>query len=1150
MPFTPYENQTIVMGIGGLDLRRPPELVPPGKYTRLTNVERRLEGAWHGRPGQTLLFTLPVATDIHTLGRLNDAATGTFTRIAGSGTKLYTGVTGLFTEVVNPWGEFSGDPLTFVPLRPPLSSDAWAYLGDSAQMLKVRGTDGLLTQIGLSKAMAIGGRFRIDEFARTPDSSFSAADRTRFSCFGFDIAAGTGGDSPFAQLATEKTKIIDSCETAGWTNNTGTGTGPPTNATDAADFKVGTSSLKLTTNGPAGSRYYQYWAKANTVNLSVFSDTNQTPASDDDVIHLWLKADRPDLVQEIRIYFVISAFDTATVPGSSTTLNTDAFLKAIRPADFTDFYEASIITLSAASAFNANAQTLGRLGALEDDRQGLASLVKQQTEARRAKSLQLAPGRGQWTEQGAVGAALYRGDFRRIGSDQSKSWGDVKGVIILVQLKQGNANIWFDDIFMRGGYGPDTSPIGSTSYDYRWRHYDPRTGVKGNPSDTQSGRFALDPIRQAVTLTPLAYGDADIRQQFFRRGGSLVSNWYLLGTNTSDGGSFTDIYSDDELKAAPFIEIDNDRPVTTVDSAGDAVYEQPLPSIWGPVLDLLMGCGNPYEPGKVHWSKSGEYDHWPVNNNAEVCAPSEELMAGCVFLGQGYVFSRRRMFNCFVNLAGGGVVTPTPSPCLHGLVSRSGLTVTLDGIYFTSNDGIYKTSGGVEVCITDEDLYPLFHGESAHGYLPVDFTQPQAMRLEAHQNELWFLYRDTAGDNKILVYSILYQYWRFYDFGREVSSLCSEKENAQNSLMILGGRASNYGYLHAGFTDDGVPITGQFRTGVLNQGRHRAEKLYGDLVIDREDNGAIITVTPYAENEQTALQAQALAPTAGRVTTILDLADASANPGPYLAKDLAIDVSWSTSSAAPVFYTLDLSYITQPDEVANRASEWDNAGTPSDKWVKGAILDIDTGGVAKSFTVEADNLGTATTFSVTTTGRQVVELAWVKFRGRLLRLRPTGAAHFKLYSLRWIHDEEPYALNRWESQEMNYGVDAPGGFSLLYAHVSICSSSEVALQVVVTRADGSLHTLTPTPLASTGDQKQRIFVPFVANKGVFSRWIFTSETAFRLYREESDVAVQPWGGSMATVKPFGNDDLDPVRGMVSSESASARSGSSGSSNGR
>lgn len=1135
-----FQDSIVNFGLGGLDLRHPAELVPLGKFTRLTNVTRSLEGSWVGRPGQTGLFTIPDAAAIHTIARLNNVQAGNFLRVVGAGTKLYTGVSGALTQVTG-GGTFSGDPLTIVPLRPPLSSDAWGYIGDSAQMMKVRGSDALMTTIGLSRALTVGGKFRIDEFAATPNASISTADRARLVGVGFDIATGGTGTSTFANLVAASLRTIDNCDSAGWTNNTGTGSGAPSNATDAADKKAGTGSLKLTTNGPASS-YYQFWSKTNARNLSTFSDDVQ--ASDDDIVHMWMKTDRPDLVQEIRLYLVLnSAFDLNTVPGTSATLNTDAYLKTVRPADFTQLYEASVVTLPSASAYNSAAQTLSQLSTISDTRT-VTDIIKQQTESLRALSLTLAPGRAQWTELGTTGAAFYRGDFRRIGSDTTVGWGTVSGVVILVVMASGNANIWLDDLRLNGGSGPDTSPIGETSYDYRYRNYDPRTGVKGNPSDVQSGRFAIDPMRQAVTLTPTAYGDSEIRQQFFRRGGSLVSNWYFLGVNTADGAVFTDIFSDDQLKAADILDIDNDRPITTTAADGSTVYEVPLPSIWGPVLDVLIGCGDPNRPGYVSWSKQGEYDHWPVNNNAEVCGPSEELMAGCVFLGQGYVFSRQRCFNCYVNLAGGGVVTPTPTACRHGLVSRWGLAVGVDGIYFVSNDGIYKTSGNVEESITDNDLFPLFHGEARNGYLPVDFTHPEAMRLEIHQNDLWFLYRDSGGTNRVLVYSLLYQFWRFYAFGRELSALHCENEIKANPVMVLGGRSLNAGYTFSGQTDDGLAIAGNVRTGALDQGSRRADKLYGDLFVDCDRQGGTLTLTPYVNSEALALQAQVISSSASRHRYLLDTIDALGNPGPFTARDIALDLAWSVTTPAPQLFLAGVSYIIQPDEVTQRASDWDSAGTPSDKFFKGVILEIDTHGADKAFTVEVDGVAgvAATSFTINTPSRQVVELSWPKFRARIVRIRPAGPGSIQVYDLRWIHDEEPYSLLRWESEGIDFGLNAPGGLSLLYANVVLLSTAAVTLQVTITRNDGSQFVLSPDPLASTAGAKQQIFVPFVANKGVFSRWIFTSTAPFYLYREESEVAVQPWAGDMTVVKPFGNDDLDPTRGMISSEAASARSG--------
>ena len=213
--------------------------------------------------------------------------------------------------------------------------------------------------------------------------------------------------------------------------------------------------------------------------------------------------------------------------------------------------------------------------------------------------------------------------------------------------------------------------------------------------------------------------------------------------------------------------------------------------------------------------------------------------------------------------------------------------------------------------------------------------------------------------------------------------------------------------------------------------------------------------------------------------------------------------------------------------------------TPAAKWVKGIVIDVDTLGVAKTLTIEADDVAQVS-ISPSAAGRRSLEFSWPKFRGQLLRIRPTGAGTVKLYSYRWIFDEEPFALSRWESQEINFRLEAPGGFTLLYANVVLSSSAAVQLTVEMTRHPGTILILTPAAIPSTGSVKRKIFVPFDANKGVLSRWLFTSAQPFYLYREESEAAVQPWAGQLAILHPFGNDDLDPTRGMGSAEGNAVR----------
>jgi len=138
-------SQTILPGIAGLDLKRTLEQIPQTKLSRMTNVVRNEEGAITGRAGQTQLGTTEAA-EVHSLARINEPNGAGAERIAGVGTNLYCGFTGVFSLIDS---GYSGDPLTFVTAHPPISADSWLYIGDRTKMRKVRASDCLDLELGL-----------------------------------------------------------------------------------------------------------------------------------------------------------------------------------------------------------------------------------------------------------------------------------------------------------------------------------------------------------------------------------------------------------------------------------------------------------------------------------------------------------------------------------------------------------------------------------------------------------------------------------------------------------------------------------------------------------------------------------------------------------------------------------------------------------------------------------------------------------------------------------------------------------------------------------------------------------------------------------------------------------------------------------------
>lgn len=1074
-----FLTQLLMPGIGGLDLKRTIDTVSPNKLTRMNNVVRNEEGALTTRPGQVSIATT-VAGEIHSLGRIN-APGGFFNRIAGIGPSIYGGVTGAYTLLES---GFSGNPLSIVNAHPPLSNDTWAYIGDSLKMRKVRRSDLLDLPIGLA-----------------PSTTAAAT------------ALGTQNT----------TGIFYGPMDLAWVSNPGTG-GIPSVTGDTVDFKEGAGSTKFTTNaGAAAGAYYNYWgANRGLVNLNM---VGLLPATDDDILHLWVKTDQPLKVTEIRVYFVCSAgFDPTVLPGTNASLNTDAYVKSFRPSDFTTKYEVTAGTIAAATSANTTNAALNTLPTTDDTRGGAVEIRNQQTESSRVASDELAPGRGAWTEFGVVGIPLHRRDFSRIGNDTSVAWGNVTGVVIAAQISDTTTavNIWFDEVYLTGGAGLDSSLVGMSPYDYRYIHYDPRTGAKSNPSPEQTTDKMLDSLRRSIDVTPVAYGDAAIRQRFFRRGGSLTNNWYFVGENTSDGGVFSDTASDIQALGSSsvvggLLETDNDQPITTVNVSGDTLLAQPLPRIWGPINDILLGCGDQYRAGDVYWSKALGYDSWPSANHQEVCSPSEELMNGCIFGGTGYVFSRQRLFQCYPNLQNAGTVTVLPTECAHGLISPSALAVGIGGIYFASSDGIYVTSGGKEQSLSDDDLFGLFHGETRNGYLPVDLTAASAIRLAVFGNDLWFLYQDTGGTRRCLIYSIIFQFWRAYSFGVEISSLLAEDP----ATLIQGSRYLGNLYQHTGSSDAGSSISASFRSPALDQGLPRQDKLYGDLVLDAKGSGSL-SILPFVNNEVNPLPIQTVTLAAQRTRYYVNI------PQGQLGRNFSFDVSWNTSSiTGPTVYHCGPSYTPQPDTAQNRVTNWSSQGKYTDKYVKGVLLEVDTQGANKTVNIQADGV-TQTSIVVNANGRQIKQFSFAQFQGRVLRLAPADEVPWTFFNFQWIFDNEPLSISRWETQLTDNGVAEE--HTLTYAYITIRSTAAVTLTIDTYKQSGAVVTNSYQVQASPTKAKR--FVPFLASRGVLYKYTFTSPAPFWLYREESTVKIVPWSGDGREVKPFGDDDTDTTRGQV------------------
>ncbi len=128
----------------GLNITHDPITLPYGKFTFLTNVISLFEGNLRPRLGQSLANNSPIAGNPSVVGfrRLNNSVGSTAQYIIRAGTALYasTGTTIPLTIGAALATGFSSNFGSIVVYRPSISASVWAYVFDSAKMVKTNGT--------------------------------------------------------------------------------------------------------------------------------------------------------------------------------------------------------------------------------------------------------------------------------------------------------------------------------------------------------------------------------------------------------------------------------------------------------------------------------------------------------------------------------------------------------------------------------------------------------------------------------------------------------------------------------------------------------------------------------------------------------------------------------------------------------------------------------------------------------------------------------------------------------------------------------------------------------------------------------------------------------------------------------------------------
>jgi hypothetical protein len=282
----------------------------------------------------------------------------------------------------------------------------------------------------------------------------------------------------------------------------------------------------------------------------------------DDIMHVSIRCDKPNSVVEGRILLDYNLATTTSLPAlDANAFLQNYFLFSFRPNDLTPAVAGSTSTILAQQVALQRQQIEDsyRVWARQSSRtvenfDGSMPTPPQMEDFSNftpvVDTTQADTGESQWTE-----FQFKISDLVRVGTDSSRDLKDIAAIRIELTTS-ATVVLDVDSWWVGGGYGPDNSQAGNLPYFYCYRGRSSLTGATGNPSPPT--RNGITAERGQVSLTLTQHSDSQVdKLDIFRFGGTL-NEWKLLATIANSATpTFTDSVLDDTLVDAAPLDFDN-----------------------------------------------------------------------------------------------------------------------------------------------------------------------------------------------------------------------------------------------------------------------------------------------------------------------------------------------------------------------------------------------------------------------------------------------------------------------------------------------------------------------------------------------------------------------------------------------------------------
>ncbi len=346
---------------------------------------------------------------------------------------------------------------------------------------------------------------------------------------------------------------------------------------------------------------------------------------------------------------------------------------------------------------------------------------------------------------------------------------------------------------------------------------------------------------------------------------------------------------------------------------GPTLLGQIMASVWGGPINgatFLFACGDPINPGQVHWTQGNNSEEASDKNTLDLTPASDPLQAGFMWDGISFVASTQSIIRLEPTFGQASPFTPILTPAGRGFWNRWAWCVTPYGILYLAKDGIALWSGGIEVMLSDADLYPLFPHDGQAGIQVNEVKPPDLtgniLRLAYVDGWGYFDYRDGDGIGHTLAFRFADKSWWYDTYNVAVS--CRESAVAAQIHQMLIGSGTGLLYLPSGTDDAGAAINCRLQW-TDDQGDARRQKVYRDVMLDAQ-NAVPVTVALSVNNGVTALTPVLLAgATTGRVQSLVN----STLQTGIFGTNLTTLLTWSPGVVQTILYDWDLAFQPAPE---------------------------------------------------------------------------------------------------------------------------------------------------------------------------------------------------------------------------------------------